>query len=79
MYLLVRFLPLPHAGCPGLHYLGCPVWNVLPGDGCVEVLQALCTRHGQLILIINSLGPVDAFKRPKIFVFFSKKKKKKLA
>ena len=28
-------------------------------------------------IIFNSLGPVDAFKRPKIFVVFSKKKKKK--
>ena len=28
--------------------------------------------------IFNSLGPVDAFKRPKIFVFSKKKKKKKI-
>ena len=34
--------------------------------------------HMQMLQNINSLGPVDAFKRPKIFVFFSKKKKKKI-
>ena len=32
-----------------------------------------------LIMCFNSLGPMDAFSHPKIFGFFSKKKKKKLA
>ena len=40
-----------------------------------RLFQTAIFSSTKIVLMFNSLGPLDAFKRPKIFVFFPKKKK----